>query len=124
MSLVKVFVCALSGVRLKGNECVERGRRMLKEGLRQKERLGEVHERWRSEFEVKGLREGRRWREGQSAQGKGSPARALPHQAGMALCPSQSSAKSLCASCLILLGGDATQLVTSHKYTYKWCCRV
>lgn len=87
-------MCALSGVRLKGNECVERGRRMLKEGLRQKERLGEVHERWRSEFEVKGLREGRRWREGQSAQGKGSPARALPHQAGMALCPSQSSAKS------------------------------
>lgn len=117
-------MCALSGVRLKGNECVERGRRMLKEGLRQRERLGEVHERWRSEFEVKGLREGRRWREGQSAQGKGSPARALPHQAGMALCPSQSSAKSLCASCLILLGGDATQLVTSHKYTYKWCCRV
>lgn len=87
-----------------------------------KGRAWEVEES--SEFEVKGLREGRSWREGQSAQGRGSPTRALPHQAGMALCPSQSSAKSLCASCLILLGGDATQLVTSHKYTYKWCCRV
>lgn len=72
-------MCALSGVRLKGNECVERGRRMLKEGLRQREKLGEVHERWRSEFEVEGLRrkkvEGRpvSTRQGKSCQSTAPP---------------------------------------------------
>lgn len=77
-----------------------------------------------SDTEVKGLREGSSWSERQSAQGKGSPARVLPHQVGMASCPNQSPPQSLCASCLILSSDDAIGLVTSQKYTYQWCYRV
>lgn len=47
----------MSGINLKGNEYVKKGRRTLKAGRGQKERAWEVEES--SEIEVKGLSEGR-----------------------------------------------------------------